>query len=104
MRLILSVIIALTPFAALAHSWYSGACCNDQDCAEIQITARDGVYYWTSHRWPEYSVSLPVDSDKIKPSQDGNFHGCERREYKMVDGISIMIGVEARCLYVPPSI
>jgi hypothetical protein len=75
----------------MAHSWYAPACCSGQDCAPLPKGSsvepvRGG-----------YAVRLEPDGDpiffpheKVRPSQDGDWHACINPVTRAV-----------YCLYVP---
>lgn len=96
--------IALTT-PVYGHSWYSGACCSDKDCAPIPratVTATNEGYRVTLGTADHPMVAgEPVDEivpyDKVLPSQDGDFHACIRPPVPpAMSQISRII-----CLYVP---
>ena len=95
------VIIAWSVFvpSSKAHSFYSWECCNLQDCRPIS-GERDGIpwsevrdmgdhYEWRSPK-TKVTHKIPKSSDRVKPSQDGNYHGCE-----------LAYDRKFMCLYVP---
>jgi len=77
-----------------AHSWYDVWCCNDRDCnvipiEELSFTA-EGIV-WSNKQGSEL---FPYGDSRIKPSQDGDYHGCQ---------LSAEAEFEKRCLYIPLS-
>lgn len=88
-----------------AHSWYSGACCSDKDCAPIpraSVTATNEGYRITLGTADHPMVAgEPVDEivpyDKVLPSQDGDFHACVRPPAPP----AITTYARIICLYVP---
>lgn len=89
----------ILPSKAEAHSWYSYDCCSGFDCRPIS-GEREGIpwsevrdmgdhYEWRS---PKTNVThkIPKSSDRVRPSQDGNYHGCE-----------LAYDRKFMCLYVP---
>ena len=84
------LLAAVPSGAALAHSFYSPACCSGQDCAPIPagttVAPVPGGYVVTL---PSGEVVF-FGNEKVQPSQDGMIHAC--------------IGLAARtpyCLYLP---
>lgn len=97
-------LIGFVAGSAQGHSWYSGACCSDKDCAPI---TPDRVT-WTREGWlvtlgpgdhpmSGRPLSEIVPFDQVLPSQDSDFHACVR------PGVSPSLGTPDRiiCLYVP---
>ena|SRR5210317_1010936 len=77
--------------------WYDAQCCNFRDCRPVsdlatgynEVTEVQGGWLWKS------SVSgkehfFPHGSEKIKPSRDGEYHGCETPNVHL-----------PLCLYIP---
>lgn len=90
--------------SARGHSWYSGICCSDQDCAPV---ARDRVV-WTPQGWrvtlgpgdhlmSDVPFSEVVPFDAVLPSEDGDFHACVRPSVSP----AMATGARLICLYVP---
>ena len=88
---------------AAAHSWYDPACCSSFDCRPIsgikngepwsEISDMGDYYLWKSSQ-SAATYTIPKSDERIKPSQDGFYHGCEVTGDQMTD-------YYARCLYVP---
>jgi hypothetical protein len=80
---------SLMPTPGLAHSWYSRACCGDQDCrptAPGEVEFRPDGWFISSA-----GKLVPFGDDKIKASQDHRMHVCTYSTG----------AVRVRCLYVP---
>lgn len=96
MHLIKLVVLSLFVFAtpALAHSWYSEACCEEEDCRP----ARAGEVQFTPEGWYVVPTKelIPFGDYKEKISEDGEFHICQY--YKSG---SFNQELTTRCLYVP---
>lgn len=98
--------LGVHPQGSQTH-WYDYDCCNMHDCAKIHVTIKNDRYVWQSWRFPQFTVSVPIDPEeakregvKVRPSQDGDFHGCELPRQT---GASVT-SVYALCLYVPGAI
>lgn len=84
------------PPAIPVMSWYDGYCCNDRDCRPLEkeaITQTSEGYKFAVGQ-TEYLV--PFGSDRIKPSQDGDYHACIGQH---MDAGSMQDFV--RCFYIP---
>lgn len=109
--------LGVHPQGSQTH-WYDESCCNLTDCARIKVHIKDDHYIWTSWKWPQYEVRVPVDREKaaaentnIMRSKDGDFHGCETldgmyqpyeyRDNSYTPPVWTPTGVRALCLYVP---
>lgn len=96
------VFMAVAP--AFAHSWYSGSCCNDKDCAPIPATTvtrtADG-YRVRLQPGDHPLLTRPVDQvipySETLPSEDSEFHACIYL-WKLTDLSQHDL---IRCLYVP---
>lgn len=109
--------LGVHPQGSQTH-WYDEDCCNLTDCARIHVRIEADHYVWDSWRFPGFTVRVPVDPDvaadqgiSIRPSRDGDFHGCERQRgvYTGLGDESpwgftwTQTGVEAICLFTPRS-
>lgn len=74
----------LLPHFAQPH-WYDIECCNRRDCRKVsdlagtgesEVIEVQGGWLWISSKSGKEHF-FPHGSDKIKPSRDGDFHGCE---------------------------
>lgn len=98
-------LIALATMPAFAHSWYSSACCSDQDCAPVpSITVTAGRDGWRVRLRPgdhPIVTGTPIDAtvpyDEALPSEDGAFHACVRDQSNARSALLEPI----ICLYVP---
>lgn len=85
--------------------WYSTKCCNLRDCAPVKmktvqstpngylVTLSPEDHFTLIPRGRTLVELIPYDDDKIKPSQDGDYHAC-------VNATNMYL----YCLYVPPSL
>ena len=102
--LVFGIIVISTVSIAASHSWYSGACCSDQDCAPIPreaVTATNEGYRITLGAGDHPMTTLPLDEvvpyDNALPSEDSDFHACVRASVPpSLTPINRVI-----CLYVP---
>lgn len=102
--LLLTALLCLVGFQAVAHSWYDYDCCSDRDCQAIsadRVTITDEGYRVTLEDGDHLMVSgtfsgmiLHGDED-IRPSQDGQYHACVSAP-AMGSGIQMLL-----CLYAP---
>lgn len=93
MRGLLSILFALLPAVALAHSWYPHECCSDRDCYPVpapQVRSVQGGWVLadgTFIAWRE-----------ARPSPDGQYHICRREDGK---GALITIPGKPHCFWAP---
>ena len=70
-KIILTLIILLTPVNVLGHSWYPINCCSDKDCKPVEcedlLTTIDG-----GAKYDKYNFR----KDQVYPSQDSKCHVC----------------------------
>lgn len=95
---------------AQAHDWYSGACCNDQDCRPAVVATSSGVAINREvERRPNgwfvriTNELIPFNDQRIKQSQDPNFHLCLMDTWHYPQngsGAGVQVP-KIRCLYVP---
>lgn len=84
---LLIVALVIWAWSALAHSWYDGECCSEQDCFQVP----KGYVVWSSAGWvvgPDQELFKWGD-DRLRKSLDIDFHQCLK-----ADG-------SRRCLYAP---
>lgn len=76
--------------SAAAHEWYDAYCCNKRDCHEESGEVVSTPEGYLVKRLGE---TVKYGSNKIRRSQDKNFHVCEySQSYN---------GSVVRCLYFP---
>ena len=84
------------PILIPVMGWYDGYCCNDKDCHPLTkdaVTQTSEGYRFAVGQ-TEYTV--PFGSDRIKPSQDGDYHACIGQTYEGGSAQNF-----ARCFYIP---
>lgn len=86
---LLAGVLMLACLPAFGHSWYDPYCCNSNDCKAISpddvVTGPKGYDVTVNGQ----SFHVPYGSDRIKQSQDADFHACEYPAGTL------------RCFYVP---
>lgn len=92
--LLAACAVAVMSGTALAHSWYSYACCTGRDCEAIPAGSVEDLGaqgYRVTYTSPMFgAVRVMVPRDKKKDSEDGRDHFCG---YRVGDEI------KPRCLY-----
>ena len=58
---------------AQAHDWYPMECCSQRDCFKVNM---DELVESNNGDWLYLPRNLTFSKDKIRPSQDRNFHVC----------------------------
>jgi hypothetical protein len=86
------ILILILQNSAAAHSWYDGACCNENDCrqttfGEVERTEGGWLFVPTGEL-------IPFDDKRIKHSLDPLIHVCLRG--RNMNGVQTV-----RCLYIP---
>lgn len=61
---------------AMSHSWYDPACCSNQDCYSTEVKPFNKSMVEFQTKSGVLIVDLEQQRDKIKPSQDRNWHIC----------------------------
>lgn len=99
----LAVFAIFSPRPAVAHDWYEMSCCDTRDCRPIsgirngepwsEIADMGDYYLWRSSA-SGLSHKIPKLDERVRPSRDGFYHGCEISGDTKPD-------TWARCIYVP---
>jgi hypothetical protein len=63
------------PSVARAHDWYAPQCCNGSDCKPVPASEVEELD-WSHVR--DLVTGQVLTGDKIKTSQDGRWHVCNR--------------------------
>lgn len=61
--------------SALAHDWYAPSCCNGGDCRPVPASEIEEID-WDHVR--DLVTGQVMTGDKVKQSQDGQWHTCNR--------------------------
>ena len=72
---ILGIIVMVAPPRASAHDWYAPQCCNGSDCKPVDASEVEELD-WEHVR--DRVTGQILTGNKIKQSQDGGWHVCNR--------------------------
>lgn len=99
----LFLIMSFAVDLARSHSWYEPACCDTRDCRQIsgvrggepwsEIVDHGDAYVWESSETGKTHI-IPKSDERIRPSRDGFYHGCEITGEHIEDAYP-------QCIYVP---